>query len=129
VPTAALAQAVTGMETAAAAWSATRDSALGNAKLAAPSLRAANAALMRVERALTRPEGLRTRPWFRSLIYASDEDNGYADVAFPSVTEAVRSGDSALVAREVADLAARFDAASAALRDAAVAMHPAAGRK
>ena len=129
VPTAALAQAVTGMETAAAAWSATRDSALGNAKLAAPSLRAANAALMRVERALTRPEGLRTRPWFRSLIYASDEDNGYADVAFPSVTEAVRSGDSALVAREIADLGARFDAASAALRDAAVAMHPAAGRK
>ena len=129
VPTAALAQAITGMEAAATAWAAARDSALGTAKLAAPLLRAANAALMRVERALTRPEGLRTRPWFRSLIYASDEDNGYAEVAFPSVTEAVRSGDSALVAREVADLAARFDAASAALRDAAVAMHPAAGRK
>lgn len=151
VPVTALTQSIAGMETAASAWSAARDTALGAvvaanavepghhpagagsagpvAKPATPSLRAANAALMRVERALTRPEGLRTRPWFRSLIYASDEDNGYADVAFPSVTEAVRSGDSALVAREVADLAARFDAASAALRDAAVAVRPAARRE
>jgi N-acetylated-alpha-linked acidic dipeptidase len=147
----ALSQAIGGMETAASTWSAARDAALGTAVAtnaaepgrhpagagsagpvgppAAPSLRAANAALMRVERALTRPEGLRTRPWFRSLVYASDEDNGYADVAFPSVTEAVRSGDSALVAREVADLAAHFDAASAALRDAAVAVRPAARRE
>jgi N-acetylated-alpha-linked acidic dipeptidase len=146
VQTTALAQAIAGMETAAAAWSGARDSALGGgmgASAAAPlrrsagpatrpgtaALRAANAALMRVERALTRPEGLRTRPWFRGLIYASDEDNGYADVTFPSVTEAVRSGDSALVAREVADLATRFGAASAALRDAAVAVRPAGRRE
>ena len=141
VPVTALTQAITNMETAAGAWAGARDSALGggvSASAAGPlrhpagpaarpntaALRTANAALMRVERALTRPEGLRSRPWFRSLIYASDEDNGYADVAFPSITEAVRSGDSALVAREVADLAARFDAASAALRDAAVAVRP-----
>ena len=29
---------------------------------------------MRVERAFTRPEGLKSRPWFRNLIYAADED-------------------------------------------------------
>lgn len=94
------------------------------AKPSAATLRRANAALLRVERALTRPEGLRTRPWYRSLIYASDEDNGYSDVAFPSVTEAVRSGDATVTAREIADLAARFGAASAALHDATVAVRP-----
>jgi N-acetylated-alpha-linked acidic dipeptidase len=138
--TAALGTAIDGMERAAVEWAAVRDSVLGGTaagplghpaaiKSAARSirpnattLRAANAALLRVERALTRPAGLRTRPWYRSLIYASDEDNGYSDVVFPSVTEAVRSGDAALTAREIADLAARFGDASAALRDAAVAV-------
>ena len=76
-------------------------------------------ALLRVERALTRPEGLRTRPWFRNLIYAADENNGYANIVFPSVNEAIRAGDAALTQREIDDLARRFDAASAALDDAA----------
>jgi N-acetylated-alpha-linked acidic dipeptidase len=138
--TAALGTAIDAMEHAAVEWAAVRDSVLGGtpvgslghpasaknpARSTAPTaaaLRGANAALLRVERALTRPAGLRTRPWYRSLIYASDEDNGYSDVVFPSVTEAVRSGDAALTAREIADLAARFGDASAALRDAAVAV-------
>jgi N-acetylated-alpha-linked acidic dipeptidase len=151
ISTTPLAMAIDGMEHAASKWTATRDSVLGSEAGTAASmgggagprsghahagsagvedgatpaaLRATNAALMRVERALTRPTGLRTRPWFRSLVYAADEDNGYADVAFPSVTEAIRSGDAALTAREITDLAARFDAASAALRDATRAMRP-----
>ena len=66
---------------------------------------AANAALREVERALTRPEGLRTRPWYRTLIYAADENNGYSNVVFPSVVEAARRGDAALAASELADLA------------------------
>ena len=74
---------------------------------------------MQVERALTRPEGLRTRPWFRNLIYVADENNGYANMAFPSVNEAIRTGDAALTQREIDDLARRFDAASSALDDAA----------
>ncbi len=71
-----------------------------------------------MERALTRPEGLRTRPWYRSLVFAADENNGYANVVFPSVMEAVRSGDRALAEAELADLAARFDAATRALEAA-----------
>jgi N-acetylated-alpha-linked acidic dipeptidase len=82
----------------------------------------ANAALLRVERALTRPEGLRTRPWVRGLIYAADENNGYSTMVIPSVNEAIRSGDHALSVREVADLAARFAAATRALEDAAAAL-------
>jgi N-acetylated-alpha-linked acidic dipeptidase len=75
-----------------------------------------------VERSLTRGEGLRGRPWYRSLIYAADVDNGYATIIFPSVAEAVRAGDAALVRREIADLAARFDSATAALSAARAAL-------
>ena len=39
-------------------------------------------------------------------------------MVFPSVNEAIRSGDAALVGREIEDLARRFDAATAALEDA-----------
>ncbi len=102
----------------------TRAAGSGGARLPRSSIDSANRELVRVERALTRPEGLRTRPWFRSLTYASDEDNGYADIALPSVAEAVRAGDQLLTARELADLASRFDAAAAALHSAARALVP-----
>ncbi|WP_025410448.1 M20/M25/M40 family metallo-hydrolase [Gemmatirosa kalamazoonensis] len=111
------------MERAAADFAAARD-----ARLATPnaptrqSLAAANEALKQVERALTRPEGLRTRPWFRNLVYASDEDNGYANIPLPSVSEAARAGDRTLLEREIADLAGRIDAATAALGRAVEAL-------
>src|SRR5690349_21635929 len=64
VDTSALAAAIDRMQQAATAFDAARDSALARG---APSRDAdvrTNAALMRVERAFTRPNGLRTRPWF-----------------------------------------------------------------
>ncbi len=112
-----LVAAIDQMATAAADFAAARDAALAG-DLKRQSRQAANRALLRVERALTRPEGLRTRPWYRNLIYAADENNGYSNVVFPSVTEAMRAGDAALVDREIRDLATRFDAAAQALRDA-----------
>jgi N-acetylated-alpha-linked acidic dipeptidase len=78
----------------------------------------ANQALMRVERALTRPEGLRTRPWFRSLVYVADENNGYANMPLPSVNEAIRANDARLTTTEVEDLTARFEGAAQAVADA-----------
>jgi N-acetylated-alpha-linked acidic dipeptidase len=77
---------------------------------------------MRVERALTRPAGLRTRPWFRGLIYVADEDNGYANMPLPSINEAVRSGNRDLVSAEIADLAARFGEATKAIESARAAL-------
>jgi N-acetylated-alpha-linked acidic dipeptidase len=108
-------------ERSARAFNSARDSALGLPHHEAAYAKA-NLALLRVERSLTRPEGLKTRPWFRNLIFAADEDNGYANVLFPSVTEAIRSGDRGLVEREVADLAGRFTAAAHALDDATAAL-------
>ncbi|MDQ6888035.1 MAG: M20/M25/M40 family metallo-hydrolase [Gemmatimonadota bacterium] len=123
---AALGSAIDRMERAASAWAVARDAALAGGTPAAMSR--ANASLLQVERSLTRPQGLRTRPWYRNLIYAADEDNGYATMVFPSVSEAVRAGDRALVERELQDLASRFDTATAALASAAAAIAPTPAR-
>jgi N-acetylated-alpha-linked acidic dipeptidase len=102
------------MERAAAAFASARDAALAG-ELPRPVRQRVNASLLRVERELTRPEGLRTRPWYRNLIYASDENNGYATMPLPSVNEAIRAGEESHIAGELADLARRFDAATAAI--------------
>ncbi|HMF87820.1 MAG TPA: transferrin receptor-like dimerization domain-containing protein, partial [Gemmatimonadaceae bacterium] len=59
--------------------------------------------------------GLVTRPWFRNLIYAADENNGYSTMVLPSVNEAIRVGNEAAVEREMEDLVQRFDSATRVL--------------
>ena len=113
-----LTAAIDSLERRAATFAATRDSALAGRPLSKQTRAAVNAALLRVERALTRPEGLRTRPWYRNLIYAADVDNGYATIVFPSVNEAIRTGDAGLAQREIEDLSRRFESAAAAVNDA-----------
>jgi len=115
--TAELSEAVGRMESAAVTFAAARDHALA-AQLSPVTARQVNTTLLEVERRLTRPQGLVTRPWFRNLIYASDENNGYSTMVLPSVGEAIRVGDEALAARELTDLAQRFDAATQALQTA-----------
>lgn len=127
VDLAPLASAIADMEAAASAFGAARDAALAGAPLPG-AFRVANEALLGVERALTRPEGLRSRPWFRNLIYAADEDNGYSTVVFPSVNEALRRRDLALARAELADLAGRFVAASRKLDEARAALGAAGQR-
>ncbi|MEO7712695.1 MAG: transferrin receptor-like dimerization domain-containing protein, partial [Gemmatimonadaceae bacterium] len=83
---------------------------------------AVNAALLGVERALVRPSGLRTRPWYRNLIYVADVDNGYSNMVYPSVNEALRANDERLTNVEIADLAQRFSAATRALATARTAL-------
>ena len=83
---------------------------------------ATNTALIKVERAFARPSGLKSRPWYRSLIYAADIDNGYANMSFPGVNEAVRAGDQAQADAELADLAKRFGMAADAVDEARKAL-------
>jgi N-acetylated-alpha-linked acidic dipeptidase len=116
--TSALRAAIDGMEREAVAFSAARDRVLAAGAPPPAARAAANAALLGVERALIRPQGLRTRPWYRNLVYVADVDNGYANMAFPSVNEAIRANDQALAVSETADLARRFQAATQALADA-----------
>ena len=115
--TAGLTSAIARMEDAAVAFNAVRDRAL-TAQLSTATLKQVNANLLEVERQLTRPQGLVTRSWFRNLIYASDENNGYATMVLPSVNEAIRLGEESAVERELTDLASRFDAATHMLQQA-----------
>ncbi|HEY4129628.1 MAG TPA: M20/M25/M40 family metallo-hydrolase [Gemmatimonadaceae bacterium] len=115
--TSALTTAINHLEREATSFKATRDSALAQTPSSA-TLKRTNAALMKVERALTRPQGLKTRPWFRNLIYVADENNGYANMVMPSINEAIRAGNAALTSAEIADLATRFDAAATAVAEA-----------
>lgn len=84
----------------------------------------ANRALMQVERRVTRPEGLASRAWYRSLQFASDIDRGYQTMAFPSVNEAIRYADAQTAEREIADLVRRIDHAREALEEATAALRP-----
>lgn len=120
-PVGALRTALDGMERSAQGFASARDAALAQAPDRARA-DAANVALLGVERALTRPSGLRDREWFRNLIYASDPDNGYADMVFPGVSTAIRRGDRALAESEIADLAQRFGAAAAVIDAARAAL-------
>lgn len=119
--TAPLSAAIAAMETSGATFNATRDSVLSATPAKGATTRA-NTALLQVERALTRPEGLRTRPWYRNLIYVADENNGYSNMVFPSVNEAIRAGDQGLAQRELNDLVQRFGAATAAIDRARAAL-------
>jgi len=115
ISAAGLTTAIARMEDAASTFSAARDRAL-TAQLATATAKQVNATLLEVERQLTRPQGLVTRPWFRNLIYAADENNGYSTMVLPSVNEAIRLGEQGGVGQELTDLAQRFDAATRALR-------------
>jgi N-acetylated-alpha-linked acidic dipeptidase len=110
-----LSAAVGRMESAAVAFSTARDLAVG-ANLSPATAKQVNSTLLGVERQLTRAQGLATRPWFRNLIYAADENNGYSTMVLPSVNEAIRLGDESATARELTDIAQRFDAAARALQ-------------
>ncbi|MDQ6738086.1 MAG: hypothetical protein M3Z30_10360, partial [Gemmatimonadota bacterium] len=120
--TMALRDAIARMEREASAFSVARDASLSAGAPSRVQREAVNAALLQVERALARPEGLRTRPWYRNLIYVADEDNGYANMVFPSVKEAIRARDEGLATRELADLSERFDKATHALAAARAAL-------
>ena len=118
VSTQALKDALDRFTAVARAFNAARDTSRATAE----RVERVNRALMQVERRLTRPEGLASRPWFKSLQFAADVDNGYATMAFPTVNEAIRYADQATANKELADLVARVDQARAALVDAAAAL-------
>ena len=119
--TQSVANSIDSMGAAATRFAVARDSVL-RGPLSIAAAQRVNASLMQVERALTRPAGLRTRPWFRSLMYAADEDNGYANIPLPSINEALRAGDRDLLNREIDDLARRFAEATKAIESARAAL-------
>jgi N-acetylated-alpha-linked acidic dipeptidase len=118
VSTDTLMNAIDRMEASARRFNAVRDSALQH-PLADTARKQANTLLLRVERAFVRPEGLYQRSWFRNVIYAADNDNGYDNISLPTINEAVRASDEPRTVKEIDSLAQAFDAASRLLEQAA----------
>jgi N-acetylated-alpha-linked acidic dipeptidase len=56
--------------------------------------------LIKTERALTDPDGLPNRPWYKHEIYAPGFYTGYGVKTIPGVREAVDSKDWALAQKE-----------------------------
>ena len=98
-----------------------RNGALATAQPAA-SFNASNALLRQVERQLLTPAGLPGRPVLRNLIFASDRDNGYANVQFPAIVEALRDGDRPRAEAATRELAGRVRSAAALVEQATAAM-------
>jgi len=77
----------------------------GGTRLPAQAQPALDAVLLRAERALTRPEGLPRRPWYRHFIYAPGFYTGYGVKTLPGVREALEQRNW-VEAREQIGLAA-----------------------
>lgn len=86
--------------------------------------REANAVLKDVERALTSPDGLPRRPWYRHLIYAPGFYTGYGVKTLPGVREAIEQGDWAEAERETGRVAERILDAARRINEAAGALAP-----
>jgi N-acetylated-alpha-linked acidic dipeptidase len=76
-------------------------------------------ALIQVERAFLKSEGLPGRPWFRHQLIAPGLTTGYAPWPFPGLREAVEKRDAAMFAAEARKVTAALGAGTAALRRAA----------
>jgi N-acetylated-alpha-linked acidic dipeptidase len=74
---------------AAYAQAVTAAEANDGAALASPAVASVNPTLVQSERALTSPQGLPGRPWYKHLIYAPGLYTGYGVKTVPGVREAI----------------------------------------
>ncbi len=84
-------------------------------------------ALISLDRAWLDDAGLDGRPWFRSMLAASDKDSGYAATMLPLLTEAVDAGDVNRVRAAVVRYQAVFDRLDGGIDQARAAMQSVSG--
>jgi N-acetylated-alpha-linked acidic dipeptidase len=103
------------------------DKALASAGAGAPAgaRRAANAILLRAERAFTRPSGLDGRPWFRHFVYAPGFYTGYGVKTLPLAREAIEARRWADAEKGIAVTADVLTAFAGEVERAAAALAPA----
>jgi N-acetylated-alpha-linked acidic dipeptidase len=105
----ALDKAVDSLTKSAQQYDKAYQSALSS-KSADPSreakLRSINQRLLQAERALTSPEGLAGRPWYRHLLYAPGFYTGYGVKTMPGPREAIEQHNWKDVDREITRVAA-----------------------
>src|SRR5207249_9340389 len=92
------------------------DRAVQKVKLGQKPLDAVNRKLTQAERALTLPDGLPNRPWFRHQIYAPGLYTGYGVKTIPGVREAVDAGNYPRAAEQARIVIRALDRATATLQ-------------
>ena len=103
----------------------TRAAANGAAfRVAADSV---NAKLLASERALTSPDGLPKRPWYRHLVYAPGYYTGYGVKTLPAAREAIEQRQWAEADAQMARIARVLTAEATLAADAAAILERAAG--
>jgi N-acetylated-alpha-linked acidic dipeptidase len=127
VDPARLQAAVQTLKTSAQAYENAYDQACASGtvfKRSPSELRALNQILYRSERALTAPEGLPGRSWFRHQLYAPGFYTGYGVKTIPYVREAIERQQWAeaakgieVVSRQILVLASQLDSAAKLLGD------------
>ncbi len=106
-------------DTAAATMLTSAESAFARQKSGTGDVSAMNTKLRQVEGDLLDPAGLPGRPWFRHTVYAPGEYTGYAAVVIPGVNEAIDANNRERAQKQLDDLSAAIDRASADLKAAA----------
>jgi N-acetylated-alpha-linked acidic dipeptidase len=94
----------------------------GGSALAGPALRDANARLIAVERALTLPDGLPNREWFKNQIYAPGFYTGYGVKTLPAVRESIEQKQWQLADQQIVRVGKTLENAGAAIEAAAGAL-------
>jgi len=84
-----------------------------------------NEIIFRTERALTKPEGLKGRPWFVHEIYAPGFYTGYSVKTLPSIREAIEQRQWDEADRQVVVVADTLEAYAREIRDAAAILRSA----
>ena len=87
---------------------------------------AANAILLKTERALTRDEGLPGRPWFKHFVYAPGFYTGYGVKTLPAVRETIEQREWDRIDERVAATAAVLEAFAAEVEKASAVLSGAA---
>jgi N-acetylated-alpha-linked acidic dipeptidase len=77
---------------------------------------AVNQAILAQEEALTQPEGIPSRPWFKHQVYAPGLTTGYAAQPLPALAEAAAADDSAAFERAADELEQSLSTATEAAR-------------
>jgi N-acetylated-alpha-linked acidic dipeptidase len=75
--------------------------------------------LLRTERALTEPDGLPGRPWFKHQLYAPGFYTGYGVKTIPAVREAIEQKQWALAEQSIQTVAKVLEGESVVIERAA----------
>ncbi|MEN8374303.1 MAG: transferrin receptor-like dimerization domain-containing protein [Gemmatimonadota bacterium] len=114
-----LQNAIDRLEPSARAYDSALHAALAAGVALPDDVRALNARLIATERAMTRPDGLPRRDWFRHQIYAPGFYTGYGVKTLPGIREAIEQREWAEADAQVARIAETLDALSAEIDRAA----------